>query len=124
MRSIQDTLRDKESELETLEREIEILRAAAKIVAADDQNGSGLRRGGVLSQPQMIRVVLMDRGRPLHVDEIAEAIAKRFKLNLKRTDITPTIYRAIRNKKLFRKVGTNTFGLLDSVSTRPHGPAK
>jgi hypothetical protein len=118
MTSIQDTLRKKESEIKILQREIEILRAAAKILAADNGNVSAPRRGSVLSHPQMIRIVLMDRGRPLHVDEIAQAIEKRFNVKLKRTDITPTVYRAMRRKRLFRKEGTNTFGLLEWESAR------
>jgi hypothetical protein len=124
MKSIRDTLQEKESALKTLQSEIAILRAAAKIVAADKLNGSGERRGGTLSQPQMIRVALLDRGRPLHVDELARAIEKRFSVRLKRTDITPTIYRAIRGKRLFRKFGTNTFGLLEWTSSRPNRSAK
>lgn len=124
MRSIQHTLREKESELKNLQREIEILRAAATIVAGNHRQATNGRRGGLLSQPQMIRVVMLDSGRPLHVDEIAEAVAKRFNVNLQRTDITPTIYRAIRNKRLFRKVGTNTFGLLESATPWPERQAK
>jgi hypothetical protein len=118
MRSILDTLREKELEFELLRREVEILRAAVKIVA-NDHNGSGSRRRGLLSHPQMIRVVLLAHGRPLHVDKIALAIEKRFDVKLKRTDITPTIYRAIRNNKLFRKQGTNTFGLVEWSSSKP-----
>ena len=123
MRSILDTLREKELEFELLQREVEILRAAVKIVA-NEHNGSRSRRRGLLSHPQMIRVVLLAHGRPLHVDKIAQGIEKRFNVTLKRTDITPTIYRAIRNKKLFRKEGTNTFGLVEWSSMRSDRSSK
>jgi len=76
------------------------------------------RRIGVVSQPQMIRQVLLKRHGPLHADKIAEAVEKDFKVRMKRAEITSVIYRAIRGKKLFRKVGINTFGLLEKPAKR------
>jgi hypothetical protein len=68
---------------------------------------------GLLSQPRMIREILRKRGEPLHADKIAQAIEKKFKVRLKRADITSVIYRAIRGNKFFRKEGVNTFGLVE-----------
>lgn len=112
MKSIHDALREKELQIAALQREVEILRAATRIVS-DDRRQSSHRVTGVLSQPQMIRDVLQKNGSPLHVDKIAEVILKRFKVKLKRSEITSVIYRAIRGKKFFRKEGINTFGLVE-----------
>lgn len=108
MKSLRQILSEKERELVALQREIEVLRAAERIV---DKSGSasGKRR---LSQPRMIEVVLREHGHPLHADKLAEALREKFGVKLKRSDITSLIYRAIRGKKLFRKAGTNTFGLV------------
>ena len=113
MKNIHDTLREKEMQLATVQREVEILRAAAKIVKGDRRRPASQRGTGVMSQVQMIREVLLKHGGPLHADKIAEAIEKRFNVKLKRADITPLIYRAIRESKFFRKEGINTFGLVE-----------
>jgi len=76
-----------------------------------------------MSQVQMIREVLLKHGGPLHADKITEAIEKRFNVKLKRADITPLIYRAIRGSKFFRKEGVNTFGLVE-WRTRGAGRSK
>jgi HB1, ASXL, restriction endonuclease HTH domain len=113
MKSIREILSEKLLQIARLDREIDLLRAAAKIVEAERKQPIIHRRSSPISQPQMIRMVLLEQGRPLHVDQIAKAIGKRFGVKLKRTDITPIVYRAIRGRKLFRKEGTNTFGLLE-----------
>jgi hypothetical protein len=118
MKSIHDTLREKEMQIGTLQREVEVLRAAAKIVGGDRRGSTSQRGAGVPSQPQMIREVLVEHGGPLHIDKIAEAIEKRFNVKLKRVDITTVIYRAIRGRKLFRKEGINTFGLVELPASR------
>jgi hypothetical protein len=118
MKSIHEVIREKELQIASLQREVVLLRAAAKIVGAEQRETAPHARSNHMSQPQMIRAVLLEKTRPLHVDQIAEAIGKRFKVRLKRTDITPIIYRAIRAKKLFRKEGTNTFGLVEWQAKR------
>jgi len=86
--------------------------AALKMVGGDSGR-SALQRGArAMSQPQMIREVLLEHGGPLDVDKIAGAIEKRFKVKLKRHDITSVIYRAMRERKFFRKEGINTFALV------------
>jgi hypothetical protein len=113
MKSVNDTLRAKEMQLATLQREVEILRAAAKIVGGDRRRSASKRGTGGMSQVQMIREVLLKQGGPLRAEKIAEAIEKRFNVKLKWRDITSLIYRAIRGSKFFRKEGINTFGLVE-----------
>jgi HB1, ASXL, restriction endonuclease HTH domain len=113
MKSIHDIVREKETQITTLKREIEVLRAAAKIVGRDSRRSGLQRHTGAMSQPKMIREVLLKHGGPLHADQIAKAIERRFKIKLKRADLTSVIYRAIRGRKLFRREGVNTFGLVE-----------
>jgi hypothetical protein len=113
MKGIYDTLREKEAQIVILQRDVEVLRAAAKIVGNDHRRSASRDGAGLPSQPQMIRKVLLEYGGPLDVDKIAKAIYKRFKISLKRIDITSVIYRAIRGRKLFRKAGINTFSLVE-----------
>jgi hypothetical protein len=121
MNRIEAALREKEMMIATLRREIKILRAATKIVGVKSRRSSPKRGTDVMSQPQMIREVLLKYGRPVHADQIAEALEKRFNVKLKRAEITSVIYRAIRGNKLFHKEGNNTFGLMvwPSGSRRP-----
>jgi len=92
-------------------RKHELPRTAAKIVGGDGRRSALLPGTRVMSQPQMIREVLLKHGGPLHIDKIAKAIEKRFSVKLKKHDITSVIYRAIRGKGFFRKEGVNVFGL-------------
>ena len=90
-----------------------LLPSAQKILQGRRRRPVSESGNGLLSQPRMIREVLLKRGEPLHVDRIAQAVERRFKVRLKRADITSVIYRAIRGNKFFRKEGINTFGLLE-----------
>ena len=99
-------------------RKHESPRATSRFVG-NNRGRAALRRGrSVLSQPRMIRTVLLEHRGPLHADKIGEAIAKKFKVRLKRHDITSVIYRAIKEGKFFRKEGINTFGLAEWLPRR------
>jgi hypothetical protein len=50
---------------------------------------------------------------PLHVDKISDAIKRKFNIKLKPTYVASVIYRTIKKGNLFRKEGSNTFGLLE-----------
>jgi hypothetical protein len=94
-------------------RNHEAPQAASNVVGGGSRR-SALQRGTrVMSQPQMIREVLLEHGGPLYVDKIARAIEKTFDVKLKTHDITSVIYRAMREKKFFRKQGINTFALVE-----------
>ena len=111
MKNLKEVLREKERLLLDLRREIEILRAARQILG--DRVGTSHLSPTKLSQPQMIRTVLLAHARPLHADEIQRKINGKFGVSMKRTEITSVIYRAIRSGTLFRKQGVNTFGLIE-----------
>lgn len=84
-------------------------RAHAKIVGGGHKRLSIKRGAPLLSQPQMIREVLLKHGGPLQAEAIGEAIKRTFNVNLKKSDITSVIYRAMKSRNLFRRVGVNTF---------------
>lgn len=124
MKNLSDMLRAKEAQLSQLQKEVEALRITAKMLADEDispRRGKAGRKpravdlppGTVLTQPLMIRSVLMEKGGPLHVKKIAESIKKKFGVKLKPLYLTSIIYRIMKKGKLFRKEGANTFGLLE-----------
>lgn len=113
MKNLQQVLREKEKRLLELQQEIEILRNAGQILGAPAESAAKNLNGNNISQPQMIRAILLENARPLHVDELRKKIKERFGTLMKSGDITSVIYRAIRGGALFRKVGVNTFGLVE-----------
>jgi hypothetical protein len=124
MKNLHDTLKVKEAQLAELEKEVNALRIAAKVLADESEKASTRRSGAksrgtrlptgtVATQPSMIRSVLLDKGEPLHVERIAAGIKKKYGLEFKPLYLTSIIYRIMKKGKLFRKEGPNTFGLLE-----------
>ncbi|HXJ90526.1 MAG TPA: hypothetical protein VMS18_27195 [Candidatus Binatia bacterium] len=113
MKNLEQVLREKEKQLLDLQQEIAILRNAGQILGVRVGPAGTNHNGHKISQPQMIRAILLENARPLHVDELRKEIGQRFGTSLKNGDITSVIYRAIRSGALFRKEGVNTFGLIE-----------
>jgi hypothetical protein len=59
----------------------------------------------------MIRTVLAEHRKPMHVRQISAAIKKKFRVKLKPLYLTSIIYRLMKAGRYFRKEGPNTFGL-------------
>ena len=113
MKNLERVLREKEKQLLDLQQEIEVLRNAGQILGARVESaGTNLNRNKT-SQPQMIKAVLLEQARPLHVDELRKKIEEKFGIRLKNGDIKSVIYRAMRGGALFRREGVNTFGLIE-----------
>lgn len=111
MKNLVDILREKEMQLRQLEREVEALRIAMRLVGETAENSGSVNE---LSQPQMMRAVLLDHGKPMHINEIGNAIKKRFDKKIKNTYLAALVYRYIKRGKLFYKAEKpNTFGLLE-----------
>jgi hypothetical protein len=113
MKNLEKTLRKKEKQFLELQQEIEILRNAGQLLGARVESPRTNVDRHKISQPEMIRAVLLEHDRPLHVDELRKKIKERFGTPLKNGDITSVIYRAIRGGAFFRKEGVNTFGLME-----------
>jgi hypothetical protein len=117
MKNVYELLRHKEQQLQILSRQVEALRIAAAIVAEEEKrmghSGEGGDKGP--SQPQMIRQVLIDKGAPMHVTEIVDAIKRKYQKEIKAGYVTAVIYRYKKRGKFFRKTDgkPNTFELLE-----------
>jgi len=121
MKDLHDVLKAKEAQLALLQKEVDALRTATKILADESEKPRGKKSGGKLhipvrnevTQPLMIRSVLQEKGQPLHVDKIAVGIKKKYGVKFKPLYLTSIIYRIMKKGKLFRKEAPNTFGLLE-----------
>jgi regulator of replication initiation timing len=114
MKNIFDILREKERQLQSIQREIEALKLSARLLAEEGETVP-ISNNGSITQPEMIRNVLSEKGEPMHVNEISEAIKKKYKKRLKTLYLTTVIYRQLKAGKNFnRAIGKpNTFGLLE-----------
>jgi hypothetical protein len=113
MENLEKVLREKEEQLLDLQQEIEILRNAGQILGGRAESSRTNLNGNKISQTQMIKAVLLEHDRPLHVDELRKQNKERFGAALRNHDLTSVIYRSIRGGAFFRKEGVNTFGLIE-----------
>jgi len=119
MKNPYEILRQKESELSRLQREVDALRIAINLLA-EETDRTAAQKTEEPSQAEMIRLVLSDAAHPLHVTDIAAAIQKKYNKTFKPPYITSTIYRYLKKKKFFRKEQKpNTFGLVEWLVTEP-----
>ena len=103
MKNLGKVLREKEKQFLELQQEIEMLRNAGQILGARVESSRTNLNRNKTSQAQMIRAVLLEHDRLLHVDRLRKEIKERFGTPLKNDDITSVIYRAIRGGAFFRK---------------------
>ncbi len=110
MKDIYKALQEKQQELEGLQREINALRMAIKILGAENIP----KEGGKQNQPQMMVAILEANGKPMHAKHIAEQMKKQFKKSVKTNNISVLLYRyASRGKHFHKVVGKpNTYGLV------------
>ena len=113
MKNLKEVLREKEKQVLDLQQAIEILRNAGQILGARVESSRTSQNRNGISQVKMIRAVLLQHDRPLHVNELRKRIKEKFGKTLENRDLTSVIYRAIRGGTFFRKEGVNTFGLLE-----------
>ena len=124
MKNIFEILRDKERQLQQLTREVEALRLATRLLAEDGERLSDVDKER-LTQPTMIREVLKDKGKPMHVSDIIAAIQKKYRRKFKPVYLTAVLYRCMKKGKIFSRTGPNTFGLIEWPVTQPQtGDAK
>jgi hypothetical protein len=115
MNDIISVLRLKEEQLKLLTKQVEALRLAAHLMAEENPSAQGVSTDKGITQLEMIRVILSEKGEPMHVGKIAEAIRKKYNKKMKPMYITSLIYRPMKKGKLFYKApnSTGTFGLID-----------
>jgi hypothetical protein len=115
MKDIMSLLRQKEEQLKLLARQVDALRVAAQLMAEEQRLVGGLPESEAPTQPEMIRTVLAEKGDPMHISKISEAIRKKYNKRFKALYLTSIIYRAIKKGKLFYKVSErpSTYGLIE-----------
>lgn len=115
MKDIWSLLRQKEEQLKLLARQVEALRVAAQLMAEEQKLVGGVSESETPTQPEMIRAVLAEKGEPMHVSKISEAVRKKYSKRLKPLYLTSIIYRLMKKGKLFYKVSDRpgTFGLIE-----------
>lgn len=109
MKDIYKLLADKQKQLAELQREVDALRMAAKLLGGDETVSEDSQ-----SQPQMVIAILEATNKPLHISQIADQMKKRFKKSVKKSNLGVLLYRYAQRGKHFYKVTgkPNTYGLL------------
>jgi hypothetical protein len=128
MKNIFEVFKQKESEYNSLvseyrrmsekvnglARELDAIRLTIKLLGDAQDQGAEVS-GKLLSQPQMVRVVLMERGAEMHLSDILKAVEKKFNKKLSPNVTAAVIYRYAKRGSLFYKAkAPNTWGLLES----------
>jgi hypothetical protein len=122
MKNIFDAIREKEAEVARHTRELEILRQAAQLLAEKDDATAG-KSNDTVTQLEMARAVLLEAGKPSHIDAIVTAIDTKYHKKIERRGLEPTIYKHIKQAKtkVFRQEeGPHMFGLLEWSLNQNH----
>lgn len=98
-----------------LAKEVEAMQITARLLSdAEEHAGSG-ETGKTISQPQMLRAVLAERGTEMHMSEMLEAVKKKFGKKLAPNVMAAVIFRYAKRNSVFYKstLKPNTWGLLE-----------
>jgi hypothetical protein len=115
-KKIEDKLRRKELEVETLEERlktahvyVQALQDVLKLLDKDDEAavGSVLRAGSAVAKA---RDIILSRGEPVHVTTILEAMGKGANREA-RASLTSSLAAYVRRGEIFTRPAPNTFGL-------------
>jgi hypothetical protein len=68
------------------------------------------------SQMSIIYDILLASTKPLHVTEIITRAKEDFEVDLDRESIVSAITKKVKGGRMFKRVGPNTFAILDSTS--------
>jgi predicted nuclease with TOPRIM domain len=134
MKNIYEVLKQKETEyaslmsqyrklgenVSTLGREIEAVKTTVKLLGdAEDQSSD--EQSVALSQPQMIRAVLAEHKKEMHLSEILGAVELKFHVKLKPNVTAAVIFRYAKRGSIFYKAPSkpNTWGLLSFRAQDP-----
>lgn len=114
MPTLEEVLRAKESELQNLQREVDALRLAMRLMAtASASSGNAPKPRVKISQPDMAKSVLAEAAHEMHVKDISTKIAERFGEVIKPNYLAPVLYRQIDRLFYKSREKPNTFGLIE-----------
>lgn len=135
-KKVEDRLRKKEQEITSLEDKIraariyvtalrDILKMFGPDNAEDEADAESTLRSG--SAVDKARRVILEKGVPLHIDEILEALGKDVTRDTK-ASLTSSLAAYVRRREIFTRPAPNTFGLtelgheLDEQEATPEPP--
>jgi hypothetical protein len=124
-RRIEERIKRKEAEIQALETQIkdartyiqalqDVLKMFPREEADSLDPSSVLRPGSLVAQA---RDVLIEVGRPLHVDDILQRIGKDITRSNK-TGLSGSIAAYVRRREIFTRPAPNTFGLIELQETQ------
>lgn len=116
---IQDRLRKKEQEIQSLEEKIkasrvyiQALQDVLRMTAGDsvaDTSESALKTGSAVDKA---RETILRRGKPVHINELLEAVGKDVTRE-SRASLVSSIAAYVRRGEIFTRPAPNTFGLIE-----------
>lgn len=120
MPTLEEVLRQKRLELQALQKEVEALELAERIMARAEAGRPDARPSGKkVSQPLMAKAVLEANHREMHVKEISEGIKAKFGVEITPGYLAPVMYRQIGSVFYKSKKAPNTFGLQEWQNKPP-----
>jgi hypothetical protein len=133
---IEERLRKKEQEIQSLEEKLKAARVyvqalhdVLKLLSAESEPATPgetvLRPGSSVAQA---RDVILERGEPVHINNILEAMGKKVTRD-SRASLTSSLSAYVRRGEIFTRPAPNTFGLAelghdtieDATETPPEG---
>ena len=118
---IEKQLEKKITEIQNLERKLEAAKVYVKaledVLRAIDKDGAdsasdggvSLRKGSLVAQA---RDVILDRGTPIHVDDLLEALGREVNRETK-ASLTGSIAAYVRKEEIFTRPAPSTFGFIE-----------
>jgi len=118
-KKVEDKLARKQREIDNLEQKIKdakvyvkALKDVLRLLDGDSEESgseSKLKEGSSAAQAQQI---ILDAGRPLHIDDILVAMGKDLTRSTK-SSVTSALAAYARRDKIFIRTAANTFGLIE-----------
>src|SRR5947209_6942637 len=108
MKDIYEVLTQKRREATQLQREIEALELAGRLLQGEKPTANQ-QEGSI---PQKVAAILQAEGKPLHVSEIISRLKSKFKTTVKKNNLGVLLYRYAQRGSRFYKVQDkpNTYG--------------
>jgi hypothetical protein len=117
---IEDRIRRKEAEVQSLERKLEVARVYVQALSdvlrdIDRASGDGeapetaLRRGSSVARA---REVILEAGAPVHIDDLLARLGKEVTRETK-ASLTGSLAAYVRRDEIFTRPAPSTFGLIE-----------
>lgn len=109
------TIREKQAQIAKLQQELDEARQALSDAPGGPPPSASMsvtrQRGAGGNSVQWAADVLRDTNRPLHVNEIIQAISRKHRVNVKYATLVSNLVRLVKAEKVFQRMGPNVFGL-------------